>query len=376
MAQFPPVTAADFSVQPVPYAAVQNDVYPSVAEHQFTPNFLQQTFSRKLVVPVHPELWGNQVYRIMYGFAWSLFTTNVMIAWYILAAAHNFNPTWDDYDGSQILPTYVPREFYESLDMPPPPELPFASPDDNPLLVTGSYDLLADLVEKQQRLGLRGLAWIEKMRDRCRERYDTNWMWPTDPYSLPVPTEPVPTPVIAPNPARALRRQVPPDMAGWGTRYDGLNIYPPRSPPTFDCISSWATQVETPWDQFEEPQYGPPSIVKPRGALIVDDTRPWPEVIDVQHPSPAPSPTISDDYITAPEDTPPTGPVPSPYSITITTDAASEGHALILHPVHSSIAKAYRAKAIAQGNPDVPLTADEYAFIYEGLDLDRELDSA
>ncbi|TDL13402.1 hypothetical protein BD410DRAFT_810582, partial [Rickenella mellea] len=236
MAQYPPITAADFSVHSAPYAIVQREVRVPYADHQFTHDFLRQTFSRKLLVPVIPGAWNDQDYRLKYGFAWSLFTSNVMIAWYILSAAHNFNPTWDDYDGSQPLPSYVPPELYEPLDMPPPPQLPFNTPDDNPLLSHGSYLFLADLVEKHQQLGLQALAWIEKMKERCRERNDTNWRWPTDPYIVPVPTEPVPTPQHSPNPSRALRRrklnrqrrrercankkklaEIPPDSNGWGS---------------------------------------------------------------------------------------------------------------------------------------------------------------
>ncbi|TDL16849.1 hypothetical protein BD410DRAFT_844108 [Rickenella mellea] len=262
MAYFAPASAADFTVRQTINGPVQGLAPSPYIGNCFTHNFLHLLFSYQILTPVYLQPWNTDYYRIEHKVATSLFMTNIMIARYILAAANNFNPTFGD-SIDKILPSSIPPEFYESLDMPPPPQLPFRYQDENPLHIYGSYEALKILFEKHQQLGRQALIWIEEMKERCYERNDENWHWPEDMTTLPTC---VSSPPSRPSriPGREMQRKnrrkrqqrkranlssradIPPlNTRGFGSLYEGPPMPPPPRSPTSSPVPTDLNYFQT-----------------------------------------------------------------------------------------------------------------------------------
>ncbi|TDL15696.1 hypothetical protein BD410DRAFT_808691 [Rickenella mellea] len=112
MAYFAPASAADFTVRQTADGPIQGPIPSPYIGNLFTHYFLHLLFSFRILTPVFLGSWDPEYYCIEHSVAWSLFMTNVMIARYILAAAHNFSLD-DSID--KILPSTIPITCWQPL---------------------------------------------------------------------------------------------------------------------------------------------------------------------------------------------------------------------------------------------------------------------
>ena len=185
MANFPEISALDFSLTGAGDAIIQAPVETPSFEFQYSSNF-------DFYKPCASDFYFLDVptnrYAVLRSDLASCYWESLkMKCRYILAAATGLNSG----AASSPLPATIPEAKLLEIDMIPPPFPPLHQLTYNFLLLPESPEKIREWIKLWQKNSHQLAAWIAQAKVQTAQLPSSTWTWPTAPH-LPYPVNPIP----------------------------------------------------------------------------------------------------------------------------------------------------------------------------------------